>query len=413
MDKNLVGDQLQTLKIPNLESFFTFGLIDPVKFIDAVFTESVDIGASDILFEPQKENLRVRIRTDGVLYELGLVSLDAYTQISARLKVMANLDITESRKIQEGQISVNSKGVTINFRIEIAKTVHGELVVIRIHKKETIVMTLDQLGFNTVSFQNYMQMLSQKNGLVIVCGPTGCGKTTTLYTTITELNKDQKLNIMTIEDPVEFQLEGVNQMQVQKDIDFTFAQGLKTILRLSPDVVLVGEIRDKETAEIAVESGLTGQMVLSTLHSEDSVGALFRLTDLGIESYLLNSALVGVVAQRLVRRTCNSCKKPYQPGKEEEELFTKFLGRPPKQLVKGVGCESCKNLGYKGRLGLFEVLVVNSQIREKLRNKVNETELRETLSKNNFITLIKDGLEKAEQGHTTVQEVLRNSLRVS
>lgn len=411
MDTNTPDKPPEELNIPNLASFFTFGLIDPVKFIDAVLTESVEISASDILFEPQKETLRVRIRVDGVLYELGQINLDSYQLVSARLKVLANLDPTESRKIQEGQISVNSKGIPINFRIEIAKTVYGELIVIRIHERKTIVMSLDQLGFNAVSLQNYRNILAQRSGLLVVCGPTGCGKTTTLYTTISELNKDQKYNIMTIEDPVEYRLDGINQMQVQKDIDFTFAAGLKTILRLSPDIVLVGEVRDKETAEIAVESGLTGQLVLSTLHAEDSVGSLFRLLDLGIETYLLNSALIGLVAQRLVRRICPSCKKPYQPTKDEIDIFQKHIGRPPKQLAKGEGCDACNNLGFKGRMGIFEVLVVNSALRELIRSKSNESDLRETLIKNNFTTLLRDGLEKAEQGQTTVKEVLRNSLR--
>jgi type II secretory ATPase GspE/PulE/Tfp pilus assembly ATPase PilB-like protein len=411
MDIKTPDPPAEELTLPNLASFFTFGLIDPVKFIDAVLTESVEIEASDILFEPQKESLRVRIRVDGVLYELGQINLDSYQLVSARLKVLANLDPTESRKIQEGQISVNSKGIPINFRIEIAKTVYGELIVIRIHERKTIVMSLDQLGLNPVSLQNYKNILAQRSGLLVVCGPTGCGKTTTLYTTITELNKDLRFNIMTIEDPVEFRLEGVNQMQVQKDIDFTFAAGLKTILRLSPDVVLVGEIRDKETAEIAVESGLTGQLVLSTLHAEDSVGSLFRLLDLGIETYLLNSSLIGLVAQRLVRKVCPSCKKPYEPEKDEVEIFQKYMGRPPKQLVRGEGCQSCNNIGFKGRMGIFEVLVVNSHLRELTRSKANETELRDALIKNNFVTLLKDGLEKAEQGQTTIKEVLRNSLR--
>jgi type IV pilus assembly protein PilB len=217
---------------------------------------------------------------------------------------------------------------------------------------------------------------------------------------------------MTIEDPVEFQLDGINQMQTQFDAGFTFAVGLKTILRLSPDIVFVGEIRDSETAEIAVESGLTGQLVLSTLHAEDSIRALFRLLDLGVEAYLLNSSLMGIVAQRLVRKICPDCKAPYQPTQDEADLFKKVVGRAPKQLIRGQGCVKCQHMAYKGRTGIFEVFTMNARVRELLRKKVNEDSLRDALINEGFVTLLRDGLEKAEQGQTTIDEVLRNSLRI-
>lgn len=402
------------ISTPALEEALSSVHADPVGFVDKVLKESVAMSASDIFFEPREEFLEVRVRIDGVMYVLGSIGLDIYVQVASRFKVLSNLDPTEKRKIQEGQFTISDYiGATVNLRVEIAQTVNGELIVIRVHKKETIVMEISNLGFSQVALNNFQNMLKQRSGLILVCGPTGCGKTTTLYSTISRLNENQQYNIMTIEDPVEFKIEGVNQMQVQKEIGFTFAGGLRTILRLSPDVVLVGEIRDKETAEIAVESGLTGQLVLSTLHAEDSVGALFRLLDLGIESYLLNSSILGIIAQRLVRKSCVACRAPYQPNQDELEIFNKVTGRSPKQLVKSSGCPQCKNIGYKGRMGIFEVLLVDSQVRSLIRSRVNETQLRDKLIKANFVTLLKDGFEKAEQGHTTLEEVLRNSLRVS
>jgi type IV pilus assembly protein PilB len=405
--------QIQTLNIPELTPFFSAGVIDPIKFANTLFNEAVRVRASDIFFEPTKTNLLVRVKVDGVLYEIGSLSLESYLKLASRIKVMAELDPSEKRKVQEGKINIDKEGAIVNLRVEVASTVNGELIVIRIHEKKTIIMPLEELGFSQVSYKNYTNMLAQRSGLILVVGPTGCGKTTTLYSTITKINQGAVFNIMTIEDPVEFALDGVNQMQVQKETGFTFAQGLKTILRLSPDVVFVGEIRDKETADIAVESGLTGQLVLSTMHSEDSVGALFRLLDLGIETYLLNSSLMGIVAQRLVRKMCPSCKESKTISKDESDIFLKAVGRTPRQLFTSRGCEFCGSIGFKGRMGIYEVLVIDPNIREMLRKRLTETDLRNNLVMGGGDTLLKDGLLKAEQGLTTVEEVLRNSLRIS
>lgn len=402
-------------KIGNLEleKVFSGYQANPVAFVDTLIQESIKYGASDILLEPRRETLVARARIDGVLYELGTASVANYDQIVARIKIMSQLDPTEKRHIQEGQATVTQQGKQVNLRVEIAYTIYGELIVIRIHEKQTIIMDLSQLGFNQAAFQTYQNMLSQKSGLILSSGPTGSGKTTTLYSTLATLNRNKDQNVMTIEDPVEFQLDGVNQMQVDEANGFTFAKGLSTILRLSPDIVFVGEIRDRETARIAIESGLTGQLVLSTAHAEDSVRTLYRLMDLDVETYFLNSALVGVVAQRLVRRLCPSCKQSLENTDKEVEVFTNFIGRAPKQLFKSVGCEQCNNIGYKGRVGIFEVLFINSAVRDLLRSKANETKIRETLLKSGFITLLRDGFEKAEAGFTTVDEVLRNGLRSS
>ena len=402
----------QEIRNSNLEKLFYQPAPDPVSLVDSVLSEVVKLLASDLLFEPRNENVMIRTRIDGVLYKLGEIGPKIYEHVSARIKVLARLDPTEKRRVQEGQFTLEHEGATINLRVEITQTVYGELIVIRIHERKTIIMELSQLGLNPHAYKSYEDILAQKSGLVLVCGPTGCGKTTTLYSTLGKLNENKKFNVMTIEDPVEFKLDGINQMQTQNDSGFTFAVGLKTILRLSPDIVFVGEIRDAETAEIAVESGLTGQLVLSTLHAEDSIRALFRLLDLGIEPYLLNSSLMGIVAQRLVRKICVDCKVAYEPQADEIELFRKVMGRVPNQLQKGKGCEKCQHLAYKGRTGMFEVFTMNAKVRELIRRKANEDELRDALVREGFVTLLRDGLDKAEAGITTVEEVLRNSLRV-
>jgi type IV pilus assembly protein PilB len=413
-DDKTVSNQQSVQKVinPELEKLFYQPAPEPVAFVDSVLHEVVKLLASDLLFEPRNENVVIRARVDGVLYKLGELGPKIYEHVSARIKVLARLDPTEKRRVQEGQFTLEHEGRTVNLRVEITQTIYGELIVIRIHERKTIVMELSQLGFNPNAYKSYEGMLKQKSGLILVCGPTGCGKTTTLYSTLGKLNENKNYNVMTIEDPVEFKLEGINQMQTQNDSGFTFAVGLKTILRLSPDIVFVGEIRDSETAEIAVESGLTGQLVLSTLHAEDSNRALFRLLDLGIEPYLLNSSLMGIVAQRLVRKICNDCKETYEPQADEIDIFRKVTGRVPSELKRGKGCDACQNLSYKGRTGIFEVFVMNAKVRELIRSKANEDELRQTLIREGFVTLLRDGLSKAEAGITTVEEVLRNSLRV-
>jgi type IV pilus assembly protein PilB len=347
-----------------------------------------------------------------VLYFAGSITKEAFEPIIARIKVMAKLDPSEKRKVQEGGFTVESPRGHINLRVEIVQTIYGELVIIRVHKMQTIVMELAWLGMNKQDFETYNNMLRRMSGLLLVSGPTGSGKTTTLYSTISYLNKDDRYNVMTIEDPVEFQLNGVNQMQANPENNFGFVEGLKSILRLSPDIILVGEVRDRETSEIAVTSGLTGQLVLSTLHAVDSVGSLFRLLDLGIEPYLINSALAGVVSQRLVRVNCQECLEAYQPSEDENAIYKQVLGRPPKSLMRSKGCPACQNLMFKGRTGIYEVLPIGSGIRGLLRGKVDEESMRQGLIKQGFTTLMHDGLIKAEQGVTTLPEVLRNSMRV-
>lgn len=394
-----------------LKDAFSHGTQDSVSFVTTLFRESVNLKASDVLLEPRKNSVVVRARIDGELYRLGEIPEEMYDSIASRIKVLAKLDSSEKRKVQEGQFSLEHEKRTINFRVETVLTIHGELIVARIHEKGSIIMELSQLGFNDQSSTVFQDILKSRSGLLIVCGPTGCGKTTTIYSTLNHINKDKNLNVMTIEDPVEFQMEGINQIQTQDELGFTFAQGLKTVLRLSPDVIFVGEIRDKETAKIAIESGLTGQLVLSTVHADDTAGALFRILDLGIESYLLNSALSGIVAQRLVRKICPDCKTQYQPTSDENDIFKKELNKTPQVLFKGKGCLSCQNISFKGRIGIFEILKMDSTIRDQIRNKVGEHDLRLNLQQKGFTTILADGIQKAEQGITTIEEVLKNCLR--
>jgi len=408
---NTADAQPRQLQNEHLANLISNPGADPVQLINVILHELAYLLASDILFEPAQDGVRIRARIDGVLYEVGIMSHDMYAAVASRIKIICDLDITRKSQVQEGQFTVEHESGIINLRVEIVETIHGELVVLRLHEKRTIVMKLSELGFSKDSYDQYWKMLNQRSGLILVCGPTGSGKTTTLYSTLTALKRGNDYNIMTVEDPVEFHLDGTNQIQTSKDRDFTFAKGLRTILRLSPDIVLVGEIRDKETAEIAVESGLTGLLVLSTVHAEDSVGALFRMLDLGVETYLLNSSLVGIVAQRLTRRNCPACIQPYTPTQEEIDLFTNIVGRPPNKLFKSKGCPTCQNLAYKGRIGVYEVLRIDAKVRGLIRTKASEETFRETLKQMSFNTLLKDGLLKCEQGITTIDEVLRNSLR--
>ncbi len=410
----MTADKKEILRVENQGLNFIFNNqrgTDAVVFVNTLVKEAVNLSASDILLEPRAKDLLVRFRIDGVLYVCGTLSLETYEAVVSRLKVMAKLDPSEKRKIQEGQFSVESRGGNINLRVEIVQTVNGEFAFIRVHEMNTVVMELAWLGMSREDFDIYNNILSSVSGLVVVSGPTGSGKTTMLYSTIMHLNRNDRYSVMTIEDPVEFKLAGINQMQTNPETGFNFASGLKTILRLNPDIVMVGEIRDRETSEIAVQSGLSGQLVLSTVHAVDAIGSLFRLLDLGIEPYILNSSLSGVLSQRLVRVNCQECLGAYPPSDDEVELYKKVLGRPPKTLMKSKGCPSCQNLAFKGRTGIFEVLPITTKIRDLLRQKANEDSVREVLIAEGFKTLMCDGLVKAEQGITTVSEVLRNSNR--
>lgn len=407
VDKN----QNAIILTSSLAEVFSKNVYNPVIFVDTLFREIINLSVSDLLFESNIDAVRVRVRLDGQLYNLGYISLPQFAPISARIKILAKLDSTDKKYIQEGQITVEHEERTVNLRLEIVQTIHGEMIVLRIHEKKNIVMDLNALGFQTGSLQIYQQILNSRNGLILVSGPTGCGKTTTLYSTLNYINKNQNLNIMTIEDPIEFQMQGINQLQVQNELGFTFAEGLRTIVRLTPNVIFVGEIRDRETAEIAVESSLTGHLVFSTIHANDSIGTIFRLLDLRIEKYLLNASIIGIISQRLVHVNCPACRENAIPQQSEIDLFKEVLGRPPQKLMKSKGCPECNYLTYKGRVGIYEVLLFDSSVREFIREGTSEDALRAKLKGKKFVTLFEDGLLKCEQGITTVDEVIRNNAR--
>lgn len=397
---------------PQLVEVFTNHLDDATLLVDTILREAIALNGSDLLLEPELEAVRIRLRIDGVLYLLGTFPRTVYSNITARIKILGKLDSMEKRKTQEGQFTFELEGTTVNIRVEIVQTIFDEMIALRVLKLSTIVMEMSELGFNEQAFNSFKDIIESRAGLTLVAGPTGSGKTTTLYSAINYLNKNREYNIMTIEDPVEYQLDGVNQMPVREEMDFGFEAGLRAILRLSPDIILVGEIRDRQTATIAVESGLTGHMILSTIHTPDAVGVIYRLLDLGIDSYILNASLRGIVSQRLVRRICPVCKEQYSPTADEIHLYQNYLGRKPTVLYRGKGCNNCQNLGYTGRMGIYEMLKMDAGIRTFIREQTPEDTMRNSLIQKGFITLIRDGLLKAEQGVTTVDEVTRHSLRV-
>ncbi len=375
-----------------------------VKLVNSILEQAVHEGASDIHIEPMEDRVRVRYRVDGVLHQVHSAPKTAQLALVSRLKILADLNIAERRLPQDGRFRLLMDGRRVDFRVSTLPSTYGEKVVLRIlDRKENV--SLEQLGLEPDELQKVRQLLGKAHGIVLVTGPTGSGKTTTLYSALQELDREA-LNIVTLEDPVEYELEGITQSQVNPKIGLTFANGLRSILRQDPDVVLVGEIRDRETAEIAIHAALTGHLVLSTLHTNDSAGAMTRLIDMGIEPYLVSSSVVGVIAQRLVRKICSNCSEPFQPS----ETLVTSLGLPPDgdyTFHRGKGCTACKQTGYRGRIGIYEVLLTNDQIRELVLQKAPATAIQAAARKNGMRTLREAGLRKVLQGLTTVEEVLR------
>jgi type IV pilus assembly protein PilB len=378
-----------------------------VEIVNLLITQGLRDRASDIHIEPQKEYLRVRFRIDGVLQDMAHLPSTTGAALSSRVKIMASMNIVERRRAQDGQISLNVDGRELDVRVATIETIWGEKLVMRLLDRSRSLITLPQLGFSLRAYAEYHRQLHSPYGMMIVSGPTGSGKTTTLYASIHELDQ-QVRNIMTIEDPVEYMFENINQSQINKLADITFANGLRAILRQDPDIILVGEIRDRETAEIAVQSALTGHMVLSSLHATDAVGALLRFTDMGIEGFLIASSVIAIVAQRLVRKTCEGCRALYQPTPEEID-FAVSLGMPaPKELYHGDGCSRCNMTGYYDRIGVFEVLTMNDEIKRLIIGRASHQEILEAAVKGGMVPLRVDAWHKINAGVTTVSEVLRS-----
>jgi len=378
-----------------------------IDIVNMMITQGLRDRASDIHIEPQKEYLRIRFRIDGVLQDVAHLPSATGAALSSRIKIMADMNIVERRRAQDGQISLNVDGRELDIRVATIETIWGEKLVLRLLDRGRSLITLEQLGFSRSAYERFQTMLHSPYGMIIVSGPTGSGKTTTLYASIHQLDQ-QVRNIMTIEDPVEYTFDNINQSQINKLADISFANGLRAILRQDPDIILVGEIRDRETAEIAVQSALTGHLVLSSLHATDAVGALLRFIDMGIEGFLIASSVIAIVAQRLVRKVCDGCKTPHAPTVEEVE-FAASLGRPvPAQLFHGVGCGRCNHTGYYDRLGVFEVLTMSDELKRLVIAKASHREIMAAAVAGGVVPLRIDAWEKASAGVTTVAEVLRS-----
>lgn len=376
-----------------------------VKLVNQLLVHAVHQGASDIHIDPQEKKIAVRYRVDGLLRTERSLPKHMQNSLTVRVKIMADLDITEQRIPQDGRIKFSSDGVRVDLRISTLPTVFGEKVVIRILSMGAGFSRLDQLGFNTWNTKRYMELIEKPHGILLITGPTGSGKSSTLYATLNHLNTED-VNIITVEDPVEYQLEGINQVQVNTSVGMTFAAGLRSILRQDPNIVMVGEIRDKETAEIAIRASLTGHLVLSTLHTNDSISTLNRLIDMGVEPFLVATSLNGVLSQRLVRRICRDCKREEPATKREKEIFAK-RGIPIETVHRGAGCPTCQKTGYRGRVAVHELLTVTDEMRRMLMNGEHIDTFREEARKNKTIFLLEDGLLKVKAGVTTTEEVLK------
>jgi len=399
------GDNLENLKDMASEAPI-------IRLVNRLIVNAVEIKASDIHFEPFDNSFRVRYRIDGVLHEIENPPVRLQAAIISRVKILAKLDIAERRLPQDGSIKLKITDREIDFRVSTIPTLYGESLVMRILDRESLELDLKKLGFPGDMYDQYVELINQPYGMILVTGPTGSGKTSTLYTTLAMINSSEK-KVITLEDPVEYQLSGVNQIHVKPKIGLTFSNGLRSIVRQDPDIILVGEIRDKETAEIAIQSALTGHLLFSTLHTNDSAGAITRLIDMGIENFLLSSTLLGIMAQRLVRVICPECKQRFQPEKRLLDLM-KFSAGDLAQMefFQGEGCEACHHTGFKGRTAIFEYLPISEEIRREIVNRSSTEEIKRVAMNSGVKTLRENGWEKVKMGITTISEVLRVTLEI-
>ncbi|MEZ4754737.1 MAG: type II secretion system ATPase GspE [Bdellovibrionota bacterium] len=376
-----------------------------IRYVNAIIFKASSERASDVHIEPYEDKLNVRFRVDGVLHDVASEEKSFQAAILSRIKVMAGLNIAEKRLPQDGRIGIKIAGKNVDIRVSTVPTQYGERIVMRLLDKTATVLDLEIIGLAKKNIEKVDKLIRRPNGIILVTGPTGSGKTTTLYSCLTKINTPE-LNILTVEDPVEYELEGIGQMQVNPKIDFTFASGLRAILRQDPDVVMVGEIRDAETAEIAIQASLTGHLVFSTLHTNDSPGAITRLIDMGVEPFLVSSSVLAIMAQRLIRKLCD-CKETYEMTDEEfHELGVNPASLSSRTAFKAAGCEKCQFSGYKGRSGIHELLIINDDIRSLILQRVDSSTIKAEASKHGFETLRLDGARKILQGVTSVEEVL-------
>jgi len=377
-----------------------------IQVVNKVVTQAMRDRASDIHIEPIDEHVRVRYRIDGALNQVLTLPASMAPALVSRIKIMANMNIVERRRPQDGQFQMTIDGRDVDVRVSTTATIWGEKAVLRLLDKSRSLYTLGELGMPAEIHHRYSQLVRSPFGMMIVSGPTGSGKTTTLYATLTEIHRDE-VNVMTIEDPVEYVFRSVNQIQINEQADVTFASGLKSILRQDPDVILVGEVRDVETARIAVQSALTGHLVLSSIHATDAASALYRLLDMGIEPFLVASAIVGVVGQRLVRRICQSCIAPYQPTPSEMLFYQQLGGIPKPRWIHGEGCNVCAGTGYRDRIGVYEVLAVTDEVRQMLITGSSPRELRDLVIRQGMQPLRTQALRLVSDDVTTIAEIIR------
>lgn len=376
-----------------------------VKLVNQILTGAIQQKASDVHIDPQETKVNIRYRVDGQLRTERTLPKHMQNVLIARIKIMSNLDITENRTPQDGRIKMDIDVHPVDLRISTLPTVFGEKIVMRILDLGSALNNISKIGFNKVNEQRFLKLIEQPTGIILITGPTGSGKSSTLYAALNRLNREE-VNIITIEDPVEYQLEGVNQIQVNANVGMTFAKGLRAILRQDPNIIMVGEIRDQETAEIAIRASLTGHLVLSTIHTNDAIGTITRLIDMGIEPFLVAASLSGVISQRLVRRVCRDCMQYEAPTKSEERIFQK-RGITIEKIARGKGCGTCNMTGYKGRVAIHELMVLDETIRKLIMNHEPVSNIREHAIKKRMIFLVDDGLLKVKQGLTTTEEILR------
>ncbi|MFQ3550325.1 MAG: ATPase, T2SS/T4P/T4SS family [Armatimonadota bacterium] len=378
-----------------------------VRLVNAMIARAIAERASDIHIEPEQGRVRVRVRVDGILSEIMTVPKDLQSPVISRIKVMAGMDVAERRAPQDGRITLIAKPHEYDFRISTYPAIHGENVVIRVLEKSSAQISLDKLGLANDISQDFERIINAPYGMIIACGPTGAGKTTTLYAALNSINSVER-NIITIEDPVEYQLPGVVQANVNKKAGLTFASGLRTIVRQDPDVILVGEIRDSETAEIAVEAALTGHLVLSTLHANDAAGAVARLVDMGVEPFLVASSAIGIISQRLVRKICTKCATSFVPNQDMlDQLNLGITVSDMTNAQKGTGCENCGRTGYKGRTGIYELLKIDDDIRSAIISRSSAAAIRQIAVDKGMKTLRQAALDKVLSGETTLEELMR------
>ena len=402
-DKLGVGDG----KEPDLKKLQ--GIVEEpvvIKLVNMIMMKAIQERASDIHIEPEEDVLKTRFRVDGMLHEISTPPKHLQSAIISRLKIMADLNIAERRIPQDGRFTIKMEGKQIDVRISCVPTIYGENVVLRLLDASNAVLSLEGLGFSKDTLTKFNKLIHRPHGIILVTGPTGSGKTTTLYASLNKINTVEK-NIITVEDPVEYKLPGIRQIQINNKVDLTFANGLRSILRQDPNIIMVGEMRDHETAEIAIQSALTGHLVFSTLHTNDAPGAVTRMIDMGIEPFLVSSSVIAVLAQRLVRIICPECKEKYTPAKEELKDLDILNERRTTIFCRGKGCPKCMGTGYKGRIGIYELMIPDDKIRNAVISKSSTDEIRKLALAAGMITLKEDGIRKIEEGITTVEEVLR------